>query len=56
MKYNKKQAIQRVFDTCNLKGIDVNVYNEIYKYKVLRKLTDQEIEVIYDMIVKGLKF
>ncbi len=56
MKYTREQAEQRVFDTCNLIGIDANIYTEMDKYSVLKKLTDKEKDEIEEAIAKSLGF
>lgn len=56
MRLTKQNAIQRCFDKCNLIGDNVNIYEQIYKFKVLRDLPEYEIEEIYNEIAYGLGF
>jgi hypothetical protein len=37
-------------------GEDVDLYEVIYSYKVLRELPDEEIEEIYESLAKRLGF
>ena len=52
----KERAIERAFDKANLQGIDADVYAIIYGYKVLAALPENEIDEIYESIVKRLGF
>lgn len=56
MKLTVEQAIERAFNNCNLIGEDVDIYKQIYKYKILSNLTLKEIEKIYDEIAERLGF
>lgn len=51
-----EKAIQRAFDRCNLIGIDCDVYEILYQYKAIRELPEEQVDEIYDEIVKGLGF
>lgn len=52
----KETAIERAFRKANLMGEDVDLYEVIYSYKVLRELPDEEIEEIYESLAKRLGF
>ena len=52
----KETAIQKAFDKANLIGEDVDLYKVIYSYKVLRELSDEEIDEIYEILATGLGF
>ena len=54
MKLDK--AIDRAIDRCNLIGDNCDIYSVLYSYKAIRDLPDDEIEKIYDRIVKILGF
>ena len=49
-------AKQKAFDRCNLIGADCDVYKILYQYKAIRELPDEQIDAIYDEIVKDLGF
>lgn len=51
-----EKAIQKAFDRCNLIGEDVDVYKVLYSYKAIRELDPDQIDKIYDEIVKDLGF
>lgn len=51
-----KEATQRVFDRCNLEGEDTDIWNMMFKYKVIRDLSDEQQEEIYNDIAFGLGF
>lgn len=50
------RAIERAFDRVNLAGDDCDVYSILYQYKAIRELPEEEIDKIYDQIVKGVGF
>ena len=52
----KEQAIERVFDRCNLIGENVDILEIMYKYKAIRDLPEDEIDTIYDDIADRLGF
>lgn len=52
----KENAIERVFDRCNLIGEEVDIYKEMIRYKALRDLPDDELDQIYDDIAHRLGF
>ena len=49
-------AIERVFNRCNLIGEDVDIYEIMMQYKVLREKTIDEQEDIYYEIAERLGF
>lgn len=49
-------AKQKAFDRCNLIGADCDVYKILYQYKAISELPDEQIDAIYDEIVKDLGF
>lgn len=52
----KEKAIEKAFDKANLQGENADVYAIIYGYKVLAALPENEIDTIYEAIVKRLGF
>ena len=52
----KEKAIEKAFDKANLQGESADVYAIIYGYKVLAALPENEIDTIYEAIVKRLGF
>lgn len=56
MKLNKEQAIERAFNKANLIGDDVDLYSVINSYSVLRVLSDNEKDEIYDYLAYRLGF
>ena len=48
--------IDRVFDNCNLIGYDVNIYEEINRYKALRDLDEHDKDALYNQIADRLGF
>lgn len=52
----KETAIERAFKKANFIGEDVDLYEVIYSYKVLRELSEDEIEQIYDELSERLGF
>ena len=49
-------AIERVFNRCNLIGEDVDIYEIMMEYKVLREKPTEEQESIYYEIAERLGF
>lgn len=49
-------AIERVFRRCNLIGEDVDIYEIMMEYKVLRDKSTEEQESIYYEIAERLGF
>ena len=56
MKLTLQQAIDRAFDRCNLIGDGCDIYEVIYKYKVIREQPDEVIDQIYNDIANRLGF
>ena len=54
--YSLEVAKQRAFDRCNLEGDDCDIYRILYNYKSIARLSDKEIDEIYDEIADGLGF
>ena len=53
------EAKQRAFDRCNLQncfGGDIDIYKEMYKFKALRELPDNEFDAVYDELAERLGF
>ena len=50
------KAIERAIDRVNLVGEDCDVFSILYQYKAIRELPDEEIDKIYDMVVKSVGF
>ena len=54
-----KEAKQRAFDRCNLQNCywgDIDIYKEMYKYKALRELPENEFEAVYNELAVRLGF
>lgn len=51
-----EKAVDRAIDRINLIGDGCDVYSILYQYKAIRDLPDDEIEKIYDHVVKVLGF
>ena len=51
-----ENAIERAIDRINLIGEECDVYSVLYSYKAIRNLPQEEIEKIYDHVVKVLGF
>lgn len=51
-----ENAIERATDKCNLIGEGCDVYKVLYGYKAIRELPQEDIDKIYDYIVKVLGF
>ena len=56
MAMRTETAIERVFDRCNLIGEDVDIYEIMMQYKVLREKSTEEQEDIYFEIADRLGF
>ncbi len=56
MALSLKDAIQRAFDRCNLEGEETDIWNMMYKYKVIRELDEEKQEEIYNDIAFSLGF
>ena len=54
--YSLEVAKQRAFDRCNLEGDDCDIYRILYNYKSVARLSDKEVDEIYDEIADGLGF
>ena len=52
----KEKAIEKAFNKANLQGESADVYAIIYGYKVLAALPENEIDTIYEALVKRLGF
>ena len=50
------KAVDRVIDRINLVGDECDVYSILYQYKAIRELPDEEVDKIYDHVVKVLGF
>lgn len=50
------KAIDRAIDRINLIGDGCDVYGILYQYKTIRELPEDEIDKIYDHVVKVLGF
>ena len=50
------RAIDRAIDRINLIGDECDVYSILYQYKAIRELPDEEVDKIYDYVVKVLGF
>ena len=51
-----KQAIEKVFDRCNLIGEDANIYAEMNRYKALRELDPAQQGKVYEILACRLGF
>ena len=49
-------AIDRAIDRINLIGDECDVYSILYQYKAIRELPDEEVDKIYNHVVKVLGF
>jgi hypothetical protein len=56
MAMRTETAIERVFNRCNLIGEDVDIYEIMMQYKVLREKTIDQQESIYYEIAERLGF
>lgn len=52
----KEKAIQRAFDRLNLIGVNADVYEILYQYKVFREMDESELDEIYNELVARLGF
>lgn len=50
------KAIDRAIDRINLIGDGCDVYGILYQYKTIRELPEDEIDKIYDHVIKVLGF
>lgn len=50
------KAIDRAIDRINLIGDECDVYGILYQNKTIRELPEDEIDKIYDHVVKVLGF
>ena len=53
---NLEKAMQRAFDRLNLIGVNADVYEVLYRYKVFREMSESELDEIYETFIKGLGF
>lgn len=51
-----QKAIDKAIDRINLIGEDCDVYAVLYSYKAIRQLPGEEVDRIYDHVVKVLGF
>ncbi len=49
-------SLDRAIDRINLIGDECNVYSILYQYKGIRELPEEEVDKIYDYVVKALGF
>jgi hypothetical protein len=54
MKY--ATAVERCFDRCNLIGEDVDIWEQMMRYKALREATEAKQEAAYITIATRLGF
>ena len=50
------RAVDRAIDRINLIGDKCDVYSILYQYKAIRELPEEEVDKIYDYVVKVLGF
>ncbi len=50
------RAVDRAIDRINLIGDECDVYSILYQYKAIRELPEEEVDKIYDYVVKVLGF
>ena len=55
-KMKLERAIEKAIDRCNLIGVNCDVYGVLYQYKAIRELSYNEVDAIYDKVVKVLGF
>ena len=55
-KMKLETAIERAIDRVNLIGDECDVYSVLYSYKAIRELPAEEVEKIYDRVVKAVGF
>lgn len=53
---SKEKAAERIFNTCNLIGEDVDIIAVMYKYKAIRELPEKEFDEMYKAIAARLGF
>lgn len=51
-----EKAKQRAFDRLNIIGANADIYEVLYNYKVFREMSENELDKIYDELVKALGF
>ena len=51
-----ENAIEKTFNNCNLIGENVNIYEQMYKYKVFKEMDEKKKDEIYNTIAKRLGF
>lgn len=51
-----EKAIRKCIDKCNLEGENTDIYRNMYRYKAIRELPDDEFEKVYDQIAEALGF
>lgn len=51
-----EKAKERAFDRITTMGESADIYKVLYSYKAIRELPDEEIDKIYDWIVRGQGF
>ncbi len=50
------RVVDRAIDRINLIGDECDVYSILYQYKAIRELPEEEVDKIYDYVVKVLGF
>ena len=50
------KAVDKVFDRVNLEGIDSDIYNHMFRYKIIRDLPEEQQDLIYDYIARRAGF
>lgn len=50
------RAVDKAIDRINLIGDECDVYSILYQYKAIRELPTEEVDKIYDYVVKVLGF
>lgn len=53
---SKEKALQRAFDQLNIIGVNADIYEVLYSYKVFREMGESELDEIYNQLVKSLGF
>lgn len=56
MKLSTAEATDRCFDKCNLIGEDVDIYEQMRKFKTLSNLPIAQWESVYDHIAERMGF
>lgn len=49
-------AVNKAFDRANLEGQDSDIYNQMYRYKAIRDLSEKQQNLIYDYLAERLGF